>query len=124
VDLTGTTDQDIISIITTAGRTAEKWEAASKNFWLEGSLQLYDKKYPKLERSRNWTERPDRKIWFKMMEFWGERKKSKEDWMERKSKKDNPKTEGIVPFEIERCKAEGECLRCAWPARQNRELQG
>jgi hypothetical protein len=61
VDLTGTTDQDIISIITTAGRTAEKWEAASKNCWLKGSLQLYHKKYPKRERSRDWTERPDRR---------------------------------------------------------------
>jgi len=31
VDLTGKTDQEMIEIITKAGRTAEKWEEARKN---------------------------------------------------------------------------------------------
>jgi hypothetical protein len=56
VDLTGKCDQEIITIITNAGRTAEKWEAARKNLGLKTSLKTYERKYPTLERSK---ERPE-----------------------------------------------------------------
>jgi hypothetical protein len=52
VDLTGKTDQEIIMIITNAGRTAEKWEAARKNLGLKASFKTFDRKHPKLERSK------------------------------------------------------------------------
>jgi hypothetical protein len=51
VDLTGKTDQEIITIITNAGRTLEKWQAARKNLGLKSSLKNYKRKYPKHEGS-------------------------------------------------------------------------
>jgi hypothetical protein len=44
VDFTGKADQEMISIITNARRTAEKWEAARKNLGLKTSLKTYEKK--------------------------------------------------------------------------------
>lgn len=38
IDLTGKTDDEIITIITNAGRTAEKWDAAKKNLRLKKSI--------------------------------------------------------------------------------------
>jgi hypothetical protein len=38
MDLTGKTDEDIITIITNAGRNVEKWEAARKNLGLKATL--------------------------------------------------------------------------------------
>jgi hypothetical protein len=43
VDLTGKTDKEIISSITNAGRTAEKWEAARENLWLKATLKIVNK---------------------------------------------------------------------------------
>jgi len=57
VDLTGKTDQEIISIITSAGQTAEKWDAAGKNLGHTGSFESYEKKHPKLERRNIDTKR-------------------------------------------------------------------
>jgi hypothetical protein len=45
-----------------------------------------------------------------------EKKKFKKDRSECQSKKDYSKTHGIEPSEVERRKAAGECLRCAWPS--------
>jgi hypothetical protein len=61
VYLTGKTDQEIITIITSAGRTAERWEAARKNLGLKASFRTYEKKHPKLKRTRDQPERPERK---------------------------------------------------------------
>jgi hypothetical protein len=61
VDLTGKTDQEIISVITNAGRTTEKWEAARNNLGLKATLRLFDRKHPKLERGRDKPERTERK---------------------------------------------------------------
>jgi len=61
VDLTGKTDQEIITIITNAGWTAKKWEAARKNLDLKASLKTYDKKHPKLERNHVKPEGSERK---------------------------------------------------------------
>jgi hypothetical protein len=49
VDLTGKTDKEIISSITTVGRTAEQWEAARENLGLKATLKIFDKKHPKLD---------------------------------------------------------------------------
>jgi len=43
VDLTGKTDNEIINIITSAGRTAEKWEAARRNLGLKASFRTFNK---------------------------------------------------------------------------------
>jgi len=43
VDLTGRTDQRIISIIMNAGWTAEKYDAARKNLGLKASVRSYEK---------------------------------------------------------------------------------
>jgi hypothetical protein len=42
VDLTWETDQEIMTIITNAGRTAEKLEAARMNLQLKPTLKSYD----------------------------------------------------------------------------------
>jgi len=59
LDLTRKTDQEMITIITTVGRTAEKWEAARKTLGLKATLKSYNKKYQKLERSRDRTDKAD-----------------------------------------------------------------
>jgi len=61
VDLTGKTDQEIITIITSAGRTAEKWEAATKNLCLKASFRTNGKKHPKFERSMEEPKRSGRR---------------------------------------------------------------
>jgi len=43
VDLMGKTDNEIITIIANAGRTAENWEAARKNLGLEASFRTFSK---------------------------------------------------------------------------------
>jgi len=60
MDLTGKTDQEIITIITKAGRTTELWEAARKNLGLKATLKTYVKEHPKLEQNRDKHERSER----------------------------------------------------------------
>jgi len=43
VDLTGKTDREIISIITNAGRTAERWDAARKYPAPKASFKYHEK---------------------------------------------------------------------------------
>jgi len=110
VDLTGRTDQEIMTIITNAGRTAEKWEAARNNLGLKSQFKVKEKAlsrfqrkeekdYSKKEKKSRKSERSDRK-----------------KFKNRKPERDYTKTEGIDPSEIQRRKAAGECLRCAWPS--------
>jgi len=113
VDPTGKTDNEIITIITNAGRTAEKWEAARKNLGLKASFRTSGKsKQSKYERSKE--DEPEQKYKDRF-------RKSKTDKKDRfkvkknRSEKDYNKTEGIDPMELSRRKAAGECLRCAWP---------
>jgi hypothetical protein len=113
VDLPGKTDQEIITIITNAGRIAEKWEAARKNLGLESSLRNYEKKHHKLERPSNKPERSEQR---KFERDRKERKRFKYDWSEKKSQRDNSNTDGIEATEIESRKSAGECLRCMWPS--------
>jgi hypothetical protein len=50
VDLTGRTDQEIMTIITNAGRTAEKWEAARNNLGLKNQCMAKEKSLSKFRR--------------------------------------------------------------------------
>jgi len=59
VDLTGKTDNEIISIITNAGRTAEKWEAARKNLGLKASFRTYSKSRQSKDEEK--FEKPERR---------------------------------------------------------------
>jgi len=113
VDLTGKTDQEMMSIVTNAGRTAEKWEAGRNNLSLKAQFRTKEKS---LERFRN--EKPDRKERRPKKDRGGriEKRKFSKDRSDRKPKRDNSKTEGIESSEIDRRKAAGECLRCAWPS--------
>ena len=62
VDLTGKTDNEIITIITNAGRTAEEWEAARKNLGLKAYFRIYSKsKQSKNEYTRENSEKPERR---------------------------------------------------------------
>jgi hypothetical protein len=113
VDLTGKTDQEIMSIITSAGRTAEKWDAARKNLGLKAQFRVKDSNLRRFKEDKpakeecRFKKRHDNRF---------EKKKFKKDQSERRIKKDYSKTEGIEPSEIQRMKAAGECLRCAWPS--------
>jgi hypothetical protein len=113
VDLTRKTDQEIMSILTSAGRMAEQWDAARKNLGSKGqfkaeesNLRRFRKDEPE-KRERRSKERGSNRF---------EKKKFKKDQPERRSTKDYSKTDGIEPSEKERRKAAGECLRCAWPS--------
>jgi hypothetical protein len=113
VDLTGKTDQEMIDIITNAGKTAERWEEARDNLLIKS----YDSKDRSKSKDKNriskkydkpWKERKDRK--FKKKNFRKEKREGKDD----SSFKD--KIEGIPGKELDRRRKERECLRCAWPA--------
>jgi len=113
VDLLGTTNQEIIMIITNAGQTAEKWEAARKNLGLKATWKSYDRKNPKLKRSRDKPGKFEPRDQNERREFPSEQKKFKKDRSSRTIQKDYAKTQGIEPLEIERRKEAGECLGCA-----------
>jgi len=119
VDLTGKTDNEIITIITNAGRTAEKWEAARKNLGLKASFRKLKSRSSKYEYGTEENENPKRRKDKRDRK----RRSKKEDRKDRsggrfqrnRPEKDS-KTEGIDSSEINRRKAAGECLRCAWPS--------
>jgi len=108
VDLTGRTDQEIMTIITNAGRTAEKWEAARNNLGLKNQFKAKDKALSRFRRNEE-VSRPRKEK--KSRPF--ERSIRKKD---KKPKRDNTQTAGIESSEIQRRKSAGECLRCAWPS--------
>jgi len=99
-----------MNIITNAGRTAEKWDAARKNLSLKVSLRSQ-------EKPQNKNKYSDKRDTFnnerRSMDKFKKDKSKKKDRSERKSFKE---TEAIDSSEIERRKAAGECLRCAWPS--------
>jgi hypothetical protein len=53
VDLTGKTDQQIISIITSAGRTAEKWYAARNNLGVKAQFRATESNLRRFMRRTN-----------------------------------------------------------------------
>jgi hypothetical protein len=118
VDLTGKTQEEIISIITNAGRTAEKWNEAKKNLGLRKSVADTRKEFQKKPRFEK-VNRFDKPRKFKN-KFQGQ--KDNRNQSERKFKPKNKsnktyaeQTEGIEKSDLDRRKAAGECQRCAWP---------
>jgi len=114
VDLTGKTDQEMIDIITNAGKTAERWEEARENLLIK-SYDTKDRSYKK-DKKKNKNQ-----VLKKYDKPWKESKKRKfEKRGKFKEKKENSsfkdKIEGISNDELDRRRKEKECLRCAWPA--------
>ena len=121
VDLTGTNDQEIITIMTNAGRTAEKWEAARKNLRLKATLRTYGKRFTNNNKSNQRTRKKDRSEKLQKCSWdvsRAEQNKFKNHRSERRSNKDFSKTEEIESSEIEPRKAAGECLWCVSPGEE------
>jgi len=115
VDLTEKTDQELYAIITSAGRTAEKWEAAWKILGIKASMKTYEKKHHKLEGSKEKTE--SRKFNRRSRKNQKEQgQKEQGQFKNNRKPKDYGQTEGIQASEIARPKSAGECSRCAWPS--------
>jgi hypothetical protein len=108
VDLTGKTDQEMIDIITKAGRTAEKWEEARKNLGV---------RTPR-ERDRK-PEKPKDKFRVKK-DFKPQKEWKNKKFVDRNSggtvKTFAMQTEGVPQAELDRRKKARECMPCAWPA--------
>ena len=115
VDLPGKTDNEIITIITNAGRTAEKWEPARKNLGLKASFRTFSRS-KQSEDATGKTERRTKKDRIRKSERGNKKEKYKIKKDRSEPTRDFTKTEGIDPSEISRRKASGECLRCAWPS--------
>jgi hypothetical protein len=107
VDLTGKTDDEIITIITNAGRTAEKWDEAKKNLGLRKTITETRKESSgtfNFEKKDNLFDKP--KKFKKKFQERGNRPNQKPN----KSKKTYAEqTEGIDKSELDRRKAAGEC---------------
>ena len=123
VDLTGRTDQEIMTIITSAGRTAEKWEAARNNLGLKNQFRTKEvalsrfrrkdeKDYPKKSGKFGKTNRSNRRT----NQSNEKPERSSKKFKKNRPERDNSKTEGIDSSELSRRRAAGECLRCAWPS--------
>jgi len=115
VDLTGKTDDELITIITNAGRTAEKWDEARKNLGLKKPISKVRKGVQKSFKGQK-EARFDKPRTFKTR-FQEKGNKSNQGFKgKNKSKKTYAEqTEGIEKSELDRRKAAGECQRCAWP---------
>jgi len=107
VDLTGKTDQEMIEIITKAGRTGEKWEEARKNLGLRTT---------KIKEDRQKKPKDN----FRVKKEYKPRKKFKDrKFVDKKGgeiKTFATQTQGIPQDELDRRKKSRECMRCGWPA--------
>jgi len=90
VDLTGKSDQEIIDIITNAGRTAEKWESVKKNL----GIKMSSKSHEKTKRKHKRSDKKERR--FK------NNCKKKSFKKKKQSSKTYKETEGIESSELER----------------------
>ena len=114
VDLTGKTDQEMIDIITNAGKTAERWEEARDNLLIK-SYDTKDRSDKKSRKEKNRVSKSYDKPWKESKKLKFDKKgKFKKNRKEDTSIKD--KIEGIPDDELNRRRKENECLRCAWPA--------
>jgi hypothetical protein len=116
VELTGKTDDQIITIITNAGRSVEKWDEAKKNIGLRKSITDSRKEV-------------QRKPQFEKENRFDKPTKFKKRFQDRNNNRNQPgrgfklknksnktyaeKTEGIDKSELDRRKVAGECQRCA-----------
>ena len=115
VDLTGKTDDELITIITNAGRTAEKWDEARKNLGLKKPVSEVRKEVRQSFKAQKET-RFDKPKQFKKR--FQEKENQSNQGFKRKNKSKKTyaeQTEGIEKSELDRRKAAGECQRCAWP---------
>jgi hypothetical protein len=114
VDLTGKTDQEMIDIITNAGKTAERWEEARDNLLIK-SYETKDRSHKKDTKDKNRVSKKYDKPWkeSKTKNF-NKKGKFRKEGKEDSSFKD--KIEGIPGDELDRRRKARECLRCAWPA--------
>jgi len=113
VDLHGKTDEELITIITNAGRTAEKWDEARKNLGLKKSVSEVRKDFSKSFKAKKETRFDKPKVFKKLFE--GKKYKTNRGFKEKSKKTYAEQTEGIEKSELDRRKAAGECQRCAWP---------
>jgi len=113
VDLTGKTDQEMIDIITNAGKTAERWEEARENLLIK-SYDTKDRSHKKDKKDKNRVSKKYDKPWKESKRNKFDKKGKFEERKEDSSFKD--KIEGIPNDELDRRRREKECLRCAWPA--------
>jgi hypothetical protein len=86
-----------MTIITNAGRTAEKWEAARNNLGLKNQFKPKEKSLSRFRRSEE-IRRPRREERTKPSER-SDRKKFKKD---KRSKQGNTQTAGIESSELQR----------------------
>ena len=109
VDLTGKSDQEMIDIITNAGKTAEKWEQAKENLLIKS----YDSRKERKSKKDKVTKKYE-KPWKegKKKNF----KKAKKEWKRKDTSSFKEKIEGIPDKELDRRRKEKECMRCAWPS--------
>jgi hypothetical protein len=114
VDLTGKTDEEIISIITNAGRTAEKWDEAKTILGLRKTVTETRRESsgrPRFEKKETRFDKP--KVFKKR--FQGSNDQSNKKFKNKSNKTYAEQTEGIDKSELDRRKAAGEYQRCAWP---------
>jgi len=123
VNLTGKTDNEIINIITNAGRTAEKWDEAKKNLGLRKSISDITKKVQQKPRFAKETQFDQAKTFKRSRQEPrnnGNQSNRKLKPMNKSVKTYAEQTEGIDKSELDRRKAAGECQRYAWPADRKR----
>jgi len=113
IDLTRKTDDELITMITNAGRTAEKWDEARKNLGLKKTISEVRKEVRQAPRSQKET-RFDKPKQFKNR-FQGRQNNNSNNQSNQgfkgknKSKKTYAKqTEGIEKSELDRRKQAGE----------------
>jgi len=113
VYLTGKSNQEMIDIITNAGKMAEKWEEAKENLLIKS----YDS-----GKERKSKGSKDHKVSKKYEKPWKENKKEKYKSKKDRKQKDyssfKEKIEGIPDKKLDRRRREKECMRCAWPSDQ------
>jgi len=112
VDLTGKTDQEMIDIITNAGKTAERWEEARENLLIK-SYETKDRSHKKDKKDKNRVSKKYDKPWKESRKF---EKKGKYKGDKKEDSSFKEKFEGISGDELDRRRKAKECLRCAWPA--------
>jgi hypothetical protein len=114
VDLTGKTDEEIITIITNAGRTTEKWDEGEKNLGLRKTTTEARKEFSGRPRFEKTDTQFDKAKVFKKR-FQGRQDRSNQKPRNKSHKTYAEQTEGIDKSELDRRKAAGECQRCASP---------
>jgi hypothetical protein len=115
VNLTGKTDDEIITIITNAGRTAEKWDEAKKNLGLRKTITETRKETSKPRFQRKVTRFDEPRTFKNKFQGRKDRPNQRFKPKNKSNKTYAEQTEGIDKSELDQRKTAGECQRCAWP---------